>query len=1024
MREVFARFDAYLDADPPQQQELLAKLEREKPEIALHLRKLIVASSSEADGPLERPALEHVVTQERGAPENAFVDAAPPSFRSTARLWLKPRFRRVLLIGGLVSLLLFAWAGSLLVRLGDQVGYRAWDGDWNPRGAHVTKVDANGPAAGKLKVGDQLTAVNGVKEDVLPAFANLRVITRAGSYRVAGLRDGKPFEVMLRVGRQTVPSQAGNQFFVFLTGLLFFLTAMTIGFSKPDAKVTRLATLALITEAMVLLGEVTGSYSDLLGNSEAFLEDALTLVSGVHFALAYHFYAAFYDDLLGRTRRRWLIAVFYVWGIYNALAYELLFGHLRVSMLLRHPRACVAIYSSRRGFFVVGPLAILALVAVNHVRSRKLSNPGRSRWIAFGSLAGIAPYVTYSAVVFCLLFFRWNISEQALDLGLRVSILAAAAIPFCTAYAVLKHHIFDIRVILRAGLKYILLTRTLQVLLLLPVLGALISLFYNRERTVGEALGHNLGFLFLILLFSGMLLVRGSVQNWLNRHYGRDAASRARQREAAGKAIRKAASFNMLEAVATEQIHLLFDPTLLLICLDTNSNGLLATQQPSAAWPEGFVLQASGDLVSRVEQQGRPQHLTALQRGTGPNPELAQLQQAGVQIAVPAMSREGLAVAVILLGERRSQDRYSPADLDLLEAIAEDVAGIFESLRLEQHLQEQQSLSREAQVRLDAERSTYFLECPECGLCYDAPRDRCDRDHNPLLRNRFGARRIHGRYEIERRLEKGGMGTVYECRDLKLKRVVAIKIITAPDGVTAARWADRAVREGQALASLNHAHIVAAFDCGTNEQGSAYLVMEFLRGQTLRAVLRQGRVAPTLAAMWLDQMLQGLDCAHRAGIIHRDLKPENIMIVENAALEQGVKLLDFGIAKVIEDSQPEAVLTLTGMRVGTPFYMSPEQFDCKPIDPRSDLFAVGVIVLEMLNGELPLTSFSVPDRFLAWLHGKEVLPVSTENDLQLKKVLDACLAQEPEHRPQSAAELRRSLVPLVRNYRGSSEAAA
>jgi eukaryotic-like serine/threonine-protein kinase len=200
--------------------------------------------------------------------------------------------------------------------------------------------------------------------------------------------------------------------------------------------------------------------------------------------------------------------------------------------------------------------------------------------------------------------------------------------------------------------------------------------------------------------------------------------------------------------------------------------------------------------------------------------------------------------------------------------------------------------------------------------------------------------------------------------------------------------------------------------------------MEFVEGETLRSILRQGRVLPVVAAAWLDQLLRGLEAAHRAGVVHRDLKPENIMIVQNGTPEHAVKILDFGIAKLSEGEEPAPDLTLTGMRVGTPFYMSPEQFDCGAIDGRSDLFSVAVIVLELLNGELPMTSFSVRDRFLAWLRGKEILPVSTENDLLLKSMLDTCLAEEPEARPGSAAELRTSLVPLVRNYRGAPDALA
>ena len=190
------------------------------------------------------------------------------------------------------------------------------------------------------------------------------------------------------------------------------------------------------------------------------------------------------------------------------------------------------------------------------------------------------------------------------------------------------------------------------------------------------------------------------------------------------------------------------------------------------------------------------------------------------------------------------------------------------------------------------------------------------------------------------------MGTVYEAWDPVIERKVAIKTVNLPNGddVEAKELLDRFRREAQAAGRLNHPNIVNVFDYGEGD-GFAYIVMEFVEGRSLKSVIDSGEpltLSNVLSVM--EDLLAGLQSSHRYGVIHRDIKPGNIMLTP----EGRAKIADFGVAR-IEDSG----LTLAGTIIGTPAYMSPEQFMGQTVDPRSDIYSAGVVLYQLLTGELP-----------------------------------------------------------------------
>ena len=259
------------------------------------------------------------------------------------------------------------------------------------------------------------------------------------------------------------------------------------------------------------------------------------------------------------------------------------------------------------------------------------------------------------------------------------------------------------------------------------------------------------------------------------------------------------------------------------------------------------------------------------------------------------------------------------------------------------------------------------------------------------------------------------MGEVYRARDTRLNRVVALKVLLR--GLSGdPRRRERFEREAQAISSLNHAHICTVYDVGCHE-GADYLVMELLEGQTLAERIRRGPLHLDEAIRHGLQIADALEAAHRQGIVHRDLKPANVFLARNSGpSDQPIaKLLDFGIAKAIDPSAAaadQATLTEEGTVLGTLQYMAPEQLEGRAADTRSDLFAFGAVLYEMLTGRRAFDGES-PSRIIAAVLDSEPSPLVEAQPLApplLAHVVMTCLAKNPDERWQSAADVRRQLA--------------
>jgi eukaryotic-like serine/threonine-protein kinase len=250
-----------------------------------------------------------------------------------------------------------------------------------------------------------------------------------------------------------------------------------------------------------------------------------------------------------------------------------------------------------------------------------------------------------------------------------------------------------------------------------------------------------------------------------------------------------------------------------------------------------------------------------------------------------------------------------------------------------------------------------------------------------------------GPYEILSSLGAGGMGEVYKARDTRLDRLVAVKVL--PDHIAQRETArTRFEREARAVASLNHPHICVLHDIG-NQNDTSYIVMEFLEGETLAARIKRGALPLEQALKYAVEIADALDRAHRAGVTHRDVKPENIMLTRD-----GVKVLDFGLAKSTPKAGPaDATVTMEGTIVGTPQYMAPEQFEGREPDARTDVWAFGAVLYEMVTGHRAFQGKSYSSLVGAILAG-DPPPMSLKpfTPAWLERLVRRCLAKDPEDR--------------------------
>jgi serine/threonine-protein kinase len=513
-------------------------------------------------------------------------------------------------------------------------------------------------------------------------------------------------------------------------------------------------------------------------------------------------------------------------------------------------------------------------------------------------------------------------------------------LPLSFAYAILRHRLFDISVIIRQGLRYALARRALLALVpvLLVFLG--VDLLAHGDEPVGDVLRRRV---WVYVSLAGLAVVaRTRRQGWLDsldRRFFRERYNAQRLLREVAEDVRQAASLEPVAPAVVSRIEQALHPAFVALLVRDNDGRQYRTVAASPIDGAPGSLNADNKILALARLLGKPLDIAGSETDwlarKMPVDDIRSMHAAAIELVVPVHSGDGDAKALFVLGPKRSEEPYTEDDGELLMAIAESVA-----MRLP---------TVEATAAAVTEG---FEECPTCGGCYDSGTGRC-RAEGAALVAVTAPRLLVGRYQLERRLGRGGMGTVYVALDTSLDRRVAVKLVRE-DLVGLPGAAERFQREARIAAAFSHPNVVTVHDFGVT--GShAFLVMELLEGRTLRDTLRaEGRVEGQRALAIVRDVTSAVEAAHRRQLVHRDLKPENIMIQGDMC----AKVLDFGIAKFLAAHDGESLMAHTtgGALLGTPLYMAPEQLRGENPDPSWDLWALAVIAFEMLSGSHPFAS--------------------------------------------------------------------
>jgi hypothetical protein len=650
---------------------------------------------------------------------------------------------------------------------------------------------------------------------------------------------------------------------------------------------------------------------------------------------------------------------------------------------------------------------LLAAVVILAVSYRRLADRNEKRRVRVLMLGTSVSAVSAMLMVWIDSFVgRADLEKGTLasPLLLLVPATLTLACPLSLAYAILRHRVLDISLIVRQGLQYLLARGA--VIALVPACGAVLvaDLALNREQTLAEIL-RNRGWLYLAAAgLSG--LAYSKRRPWLDaidRRFFRERYDAQRLLREVLEEVRAARDFSRVAPLVAQRLEAAFHPEFVAVMWRARGD---RAYRPLVSLPAGHAptppLAADGKLVGLLRVLGGP--LEVLHSDAGwlnerlPSDEADLLRQARVDLLLPIAMSLDRDEALLALGVKRSEAPYTREDRAFLEAIATSLALLIEPPGMPT-----------AAGSTDAASPSYFEQCPECGACYEASSSICAAEGATLARVR-APRTLARRYRLDRRLGQGGMGTVYEAHDSELGRPVAVKMIRED-------WSDRIDarqrfrREARAGAAFAHPNVVTVHDYGVEGERYAFLVMELLEGATLAdEVRRDRRLVPARVVEVFRGVCAAVAAAHQHHLIHRDLKPANIFLSRGSDGSEVVKVLDFGVAKllpVVDDSTPTQTKneTASGLLVGTPAYMSPEQLLGGEPEPAWDLWALAVVAYEALTGALPFAG----DR-IGW-HARVLAGALTPPRVHLEEpprrwepFFSRCFSTQRGERPASAAE--------------------
>jgi eukaryotic-like serine/threonine-protein kinase len=960
------------------------------------------------------------------------------SIVSTQSRTVEPRSKNlffwVALLIGAVMLGSYFFAALMVSRYGMLTRDFGWkaarhNGNWI-----VAEVEESGPAAAVLQVGDLILAVDdddrvtGIDDGYVWAVYALK-----DKYTVEIRRGSEQYRVNLEAATRRDYRTLGAVVSNLAASFGFCLVGLVLGLFKPEDRITRRASLTLLAFASYTVSIAVSQMNVFLTPWERTAGVCLNIVYPIQFALGYHFYYSFPQS--APRGRVWTVLQYllYVWAFlafFPKLWMNLEFASAEsgaIGFMVEHGWL-LRLRPSYAAFELMAVLGMCAVILRNYRLVTDRDHRRRIKWIIFGSIVGIFPAILYMVLRVTKPASQngRETTEDALHyLSFIIGNFMSVAIPISVGYAVLRHRAFDVNIVIRRGLQYLFAKQVLRLILALPLAGLLWTIIVNRSLPLNAILTGNPLLLAFIAAAGLGLRFRRQLTYWIDRRFFREAYNQEQILINLIDQIKETDSMTELSFLVSKEIDAAMHPERLYVFYRGEENRDLQLGYSSAGQSHDLRITEESELLRAMERQRTSQDFPfPTERGL-PESETTLIAELGISLIVPMIGNGGRLSGLLLLGNKKSEEPYIQNDRKLLQAIAAQMAVVYENVWLKEQAAKEQKIKHEVLARFQEQQINLVKECPACGACYDRAIEVCVNDQRELTLSLPVERTIDNKYRLEQLIGHGGMGAVYEATDLRLSRRVAIKIMLGQ------MFGDRAAlrrfeREAQASARLNHPNIVTVYDYGGIRSDGAYLVMELVRGRTLREELRRaGRLDPRTAAVWFSQLLDGVKAAHHAGVIHRDLKPENVLITQNEGDREQIKILDFGLAKVrqLDTSNPQS-LTVPGMVIGTFGYMSPEQVTGEEVDEASDIFSVGVIVVEALTGQRPFRGRTAAELITAILNTTIQLPGESPDVLHLDEILQRCLAKDRRQRFSSAAALQQALIPAIERCPPFAPAAA
>jgi predicted Ser/Thr protein kinase len=835
----------------------------------------------------------------------------------------------------------------------------------------VLNVAPEGPGArAGIVAGDRIVSINNyaVAVDVVPLF-----FKRAGdSVPLVFERDGVQRTIQLPLAseeslRRVSLKAGGVRTLWAISRYLNFplhLWMMGIGIAllvlRPDNKDARISALTLIYWAGGIFIYQASGFASILDATPPVLRVPMFVLDAwfcaAFFAAVAHFALIFPSDRVGPIRPVWEF-VPYVAGLpifIETLANDMqrLRGDVRPAAL-----------PFRDALSSVGTLLLVAALITLGVRLARVRDANARRRVQLVFLS-LLPGTTTFALSFLGGTFHlgYAFAYVVSILNTPMTMLGAALY----AYAVVRHRLYNIRVLVRRSLQYAFARGTLFALMSLPVIGLAIFFYAHRQDSLAVLLtGTPALYLLLIVPLVAMIHYRKHLLERLDRRFFREQYDARQLLLHVVSIIRGGSDMLALSRAALDEIDKALHPKHISLWQVDPEGGelhrgfyrgggqaILSVEDDRPDRQD--CLSSTGTLASLLITDDDP--LDVFHRGTRallqrlPEAEREWLKQSDAYLIVPLLIEKRL-VGLMVLGERKSEEPYSREDRELLRMLGAQLALTLDYTRLKQS----PSLVWSAPVHTFT--SDVLRLCPKCGRCYAADASQCEVDDETLVPESGVPRMIEDKYVVSRLLGRGGMGSVYLATQKRLNRPVAIKVLLS-HLVGSSSMRNRFEREARIVARLRHPAIVTIHDFGVLPSGHAYLVMEYLDGETLRKVINTGPQSLDAAMMILRPVGDAIQAAHGAGIVHRDLKPENIMIVRDHGSLPAPRVLDFGLAKMSNPiGEDEATFVQSGHSagvVGTLMYMAPEVLSGHPADARADQYSLALIAYELIAGEHPL----------------------------------------------------------------------